>query len=148
MAHNAMKTNMFALLALPLSLGAGTTLAQEANPAPGIAIELSATQDEGTGCRISFLIQNQHPSDITRAVYETVLFGTQGQVVRMALLDFQDLPASRPRVRQFQIADMSCALISRVLINGAQRCQAPGLADTVCVQPLELSTRTDIELIG
>ncbi|SPJ30695.1 hypothetical protein [Falsiruegeria mediterranea] len=148
MAHKALKDIMFALLALPLTLRAGSTLAQQAKPAPGVAIELSATQDEGAGCRVSFLIQNRHPSDIASAVYETVLFGEQGQVVRMALLDFQELPADRPRVRQFHFPDMACAQISRVLINGAERCEAPGLDDKACVRDLDLSTRTKTELIG
>lgn len=148
MAHKSMKNIMFALLVLPLALGATSTLAQEAKPAPGIAIELSATQDEGEGCRISFLIQNHHPSDITGVVYETVLFGESGQVVRMALLDFQELPADRPRVRQFHIADMTCGQISRVLINGAEQCAAPDLDEKACVKGLQLTTRSKTELIG
>lgn len=148
MVREVMKNQLFALLALPLSLGAGSTVAQDANPAPGVAIELSATRDEGEGCRISFLVHNHHPSDIAGAVYETVLFGTNGQVVQMALLDFQDLPSSRPRVRQFQFAGMACAEISRVLINGAERCEADGLDARACIQGLNLTTRTKTELIG
>ncbi len=141
------KNSQIALLALPLLWGAGITQAEDTN-APGISIELSATQTENAGCRMSFLIQNHHAQDITDVVYETVLFGEKGQVAQMTLLDFQDLPAGRPRVRQFHISALICDKISRVLINGAERCAIDGQAAKSCDQGLELKSMTNIELIG
>lgn len=147
MVMNALQKMRFACLALPLTLGAGTSHAQEPG-SPGVSIELSAATTENAGCRMSFLIHNRHPQDITGAVYETVLFGDQGQVAQMTLLDFEDLPAGRPRVRQFRFDGMSCDSISRVLINGAENCTAPGLDPKACDTGLELKSMTKTELIG
>ncbi len=113
---------------------------------PGLAIELSAADDVGSACRLSFLIQNGTGSDIDQAVYEMVLFGREGQVALMTLLDFKALPSGRPRVRQFQFDGMTCADVTRVLINGAQTCEAEDAG--ACIDRLELSTRIETELLG
>lgn len=115
-------------------------------PAPGLSIELSAADDVGSACRLSFLIQNGTEGDIAQAVYEMVLFGREGQVALMTLLDFKALPSGRPRVRQFQFEGMTCADVTRVLINGAQTCEAADAG--VCIDRLELTTRIDTELLG
>ena len=93
------------------------------------------------------MVTNGHDGDVEKAVYETVLFDAAGQVSRLTLLDFQDLPAGRLRVRQFQFPQ-ACSDISRVLINGAETCGAPGLADGVCTRGLTLVSRTGMELLG
>lgn len=127
---------------------AATASMAEDAATPGIAIELSAADDQDGACRMSFVIRNHHPQDIDGVVFETVLFGANGQVARMTLLDLEDLPTGRPRVRQFQFDGMGCAAISSVLINGADSCLGEGLAPGACDKGLVLSTRTNIELVG
>lgn len=126
------------------SLGSNAAFAQD--DGPGVAIELSAAETVGSACRMSFLITNGHNADIDQAVYEIVLFDKAGGVAQLTLLDFRDLPAGRPRVRQFQFDGMACADIPRVLINGADTCT--GVPDGGCIDNLNLSTRTGSELIG
>lgn len=121
--------------------------AQEAKPS-GLAIELSAAEEQDGTCLMSFVVQNNHAQDIDSAVFETVLFGEAGQVARMTLLDFEQLPAGRMRVRQFRFDDMPCAGISRILINGAEKCSGTDLSAGACSDGLILSTRVKTELIG
>ncbi|MEP1330744.1 hypothetical protein [Pseudophaeobacter sp.] len=125
---------------------AGTVTAAAADT-PGISIELSAVEEVGASCTLSFVVKNTHAKKIVQAVYETVLFDAQGQVARLTLLDFQDLPAGRLRVRQFQFPH-ACADISRVLINGAETCSAPGLSAGACSEHLQLQSHTEMELLG
>ena len=143
MPFKTARTPFLALvLAAILPMGA---LAQD-DPAPGVSIELSAAEDTGAACRMSFLVTNGHAADIGQAVYEVVLFGASGGVAQMTLLDFRDLPAGRPRVRQFQFDGLACGDIPRVLINGAEACS--GAPDGGCIDNLLLSTRVGTELIG
>ena len=114
----------------------------------GVSIELSAAEVVGDACRLSFVVQNGHSQDIIRSVYETVLFNTAGQVAKLTLLDFQDLPAGRLRVRQFQFVGLTCSDISRVLINGADTCEGEGLPESACAESLMLRSLIDMELIG
>lgn len=119
-----------------------------AQAAPGVvSIELSSAEEIGEACKLSFVVTNGHDKDIAQAVFETVLFDSAGQVSRLTLLDFQDLPAGRLRVRQFQFPQ-ACADISRVLINGAQTCSTAGLEQGACSQGLTVTSRTKIEVLG
>ncbi|WP_027260097.1 hypothetical protein [Leisingera aquimarina] len=132
-------------LFLAATLAANGAAAEDAAK-PGISIELSAAEAAGDACKLSFVVQNTHAKDVDQAVYETVLFGAQGQVARLTLLDFQDLPAGRLRVRQFQFPQ-PCDGISRVLINGAGTCTGDGLPDGACSRGLRLSSKV-MELAG
>ncbi|WP_254441380.1 hypothetical protein [Ruegeria arenilitoris] len=136
------------LLALPPIAGAGLASAENTQDAGGVTIELSSAVDQDQGCLLSFVVENAYPADIDGAVYETVLFGAQGEVALLTLLDFQDLPAGRPRVRQFKFAGLACNQISRILINGAQDCAYPGDPADACLSGLTLRSRLETELIG
>ncbi len=133
-----------AALALPMH-GAH---AQEADVAPGLAVELNGAAPAETGCTLSFVVVNGYDGPVDQLVFETVIFDADGQVDRLTLFDFGSLPPARPRVRQFTMPDLECDGIGRVLINGASTCEAPTLADGACMDGLQLSTRTKVELIG
>jgi hypothetical protein len=128
-------------------LGLTTPVLAQENTA-GLSIELSAAEEQDGTCLMSFVAQNNHPQDIDSAVFETVLFGESGQVARMTLLDFEQLPAGRLRVRQFRFDGMSCTAISRILINGAETCTGTDLNANACTDDLKLITRVKTELIG
>ncbi|EAQ04698.1 hypothetical protein OB2597_05430 [Pseudooceanicola batsensis HTCC2597] len=121
---------------------------QPAETGGHLSIQLNALDPVDDACRISFLIRNGHDRDIAQAVFETVLFDTEGRVDRLTLFDFGDLPASRPRVRQFLVPGLDCARLGRVLINGAETCTGEGVEAAACSDGLQLDSRTEAEIIG
>ena len=147
MTYSKRKTYTPIITMLTLLGLASMAQAQEAIP-NGLSIELSAAEEQDGTCLISFVVQNNHSQDIDSAVSETVLFGEAGQVARMTLLDFEQLPAGRLRVRQFRFDGMTCAGISRILINGAETCTGTDLRSNACNDGLTLSSRVKTELIG
>lgn len=134
-------TVMAACLALA---SVGAVSAQDAEP--HLNVELNAAQQQDQGCKLSFLITNGHAEDITKAIFETVIFDAEGQVNRLTLFDFGTLPAGRPRVRQFVIPGAACDSIGQVLFNGANTCDGAG--PDACTKGLTLGSRTDIEVTG
>ena len=134
-------------ICLAALLAAGPGLAQELQ-GKHVSIELNALEPVEDACRISLLIQNGHDTDIAEAVYETVLFDTEGKVDRLTLFDFGSLPAARPRVRQFVVPGLACASLGRILINGAETCTGEGLPEAACTRDLDLRRRTDVEVLG
>ncbi|WP_037313890.1 hypothetical protein [Ruegeria halocynthiae] len=139
------RTALAAILAtLPLQ-----ALAQTADTAPkGLHLELNKVQDVEGACRLTFLAENETGAAIETASFETVIFDATGRVVNLTLFKFRDLPASRPRVRQFDVKGMTCDMVGRVLINGVNSCIVEGSDSEVCDQGLSLSSRTEVELIG
>lgn len=107
----------------------GLTLAG-ADPAEGTT---------GPACRLSFLAENGLGSDLSAMVLEAVLFTREGSVERLLLLDFRDLPAGKPRLRQFDLPGADCATLGQVLINGAQRCE--GATPGACIDRLRTGSR-------
>ncbi|MCA0043958.1 hypothetical protein [Celeribacter litoreus] len=113
-----------------------------------LSVEINAVETVDGGCRLSFLLQNGLPSDLTETVFETVLFDQAGQVSQMTLLDFGVLPMNRPRVRQFVLSGTACTEIGGVLINGAQSCQGETVSNDACEEALEVTSKTEIEVLG
>lgn len=142
---NLIQTPAVACLAACLLCGA--VAAQDVQGAH-LSIELNALQPVDDACQISFLIQNGHDVDIDQAVFEAVLFDTEGRVDRLTLFDFGALPSARPRVRQFVVPGLACASLGRVLINGAETCSGDGVPQDACTKALDLRTRTDVEVLG
>lgn len=131
-------------VALPVAVSA-----QSAADAPrDLALELNALQDVGGACRLTFLAENRTGIAIDKAVFETVIFDRSGGVVSLSLFDFRDLPADRPRVRQFDLPEMPCDAIGKALINGASSCVVDGSESGICDTPLSLGSRIAVELIG
>ncbi|MDF3415098.1 hypothetical protein HKX54_11580 [Sulfitobacter sp. M57] len=126
----------------------GAALAQETDLGGRIAVELNAAQTTDTACTLTFMITNGLKAQVDRVVYETVLFDTKGQVNRLTLFDFGTLPVARPRVRQFSVPELTCDQLGRVLFNGANTCDGADLDKGDCARGLDLSTRTQIEVIG
>ncbi len=128
---------------------ASTGFAQSAENSPaGLLVELNAVRDVDGACQLSFLIQNGTGTDIESAKFETVIFDADNRVLSLTLLDFRDLPADRPRVRQFNLAGLSCASVGQALINGASTCIVGGSESGICQQGLRLRSRVEMELLG
>lgn len=136
-----MRTLCRSLLALLLS--SSLAIAQEATPLR-LGVELNRLDQIEDACRLTFMAQNDLGADLTALSLETVLIDGEGRVERLTLFDFGALPAGIPRVRQFDLAALDCADLGRVLINGVAECGAGG----ACADALDLSSRTDVEVLG
>lgn len=130
-----------ALLAC-LLLTAPAALAQE--EAGGLSLELNRIDSLESACRLTFLAENTLGADLQALSLETVLIDAAGRVERLTLFEFGALPDGIPRVRQFDVPGLACDGLERVLINGVAACSA----GPACADRLELSTRTDVEVIG
>lgn len=135
-------------LCLPLPLAAQET-AQETAPAAALAVELNGAETVEGACRLTFLVENGLGADLTQMALETVILTTDGIVERLTLFDFRDLPAGRPRVRQFDLGGIACDGIGAVLINGTSACAGEGVDPAACGAGLALASRVDgMEILG
>jgi hypothetical protein len=110
---------------------------------PSLTLELNAVAEQGSGCRITFVATNTLAADISALVVEAVIFTPDGLVDRLALLDFQTLPQTRPRVRQFDLPGLACDRIGQVLINAVDSCTGQGLPAEGCADAMTVSSRID-----
>jgi len=137
---------LVALLVGTMSPGAIAQTTEQADPQ--LLVELNAVQDVEGSCQLSFLVRNETGSTIDKAVFEMVIFDAEGGVLSLSLYNFRDLPASRPRVRQFVLPGRLCASVGQALINGANECVVNGSDSDICHSALKLSSRVEMELLG
>ncbi|MGS4944116.1 hypothetical protein ACVDG3_01440 [Meridianimarinicoccus sp. RP-17] len=131
-----------ALLALPI--GGGTALAEDA-AAPTLTLDLNRVDPVDGACRLTFMATNATGADIDALTLEIVMIRTDGQVDRLTLFEFQNLPAGVPRVRQFDLGGLACGDLGDVLVNGVAACSG---RDGACGAPLSLTSRTPVGVQG
>lgn len=144
MAAKADKRALLAALALSLT-ATGPTLAQDnAAKAPVLSLELNALQPTDSGCRLTFVVVNELAALLEKAAFEVALFDGSGQVNRLTILDFKDLPAGKTKVRRFDLNGSKCAEISRVLVNDATECAGPGIDPKACIRQLKTGGKAGV----
>lgn len=135
--------------AIPLLIAASLTATPLMAEEPSLALELNAVAEQDSGCRITFVATNTLDADLSALVVEAVIFTPDGLVDRLALLDFQTLPQTRPRVRQFDLPGLACDRIGQVLINAVGTCTGEGVQPDSCAAAIAVSSRIDtIQISG
>ena len=129
---------MFAVLALQPALAQGDA------PAGRLNLELNAIQSVQAGCRVTFLATNDLPAAIDRAAVEMAFFVQDGSIERIVTLDFKALSPGKTKVLQFELTDLACADIRRLLVNDITACDGVGLVPADCLGALATSSRPDI----
>ena len=140
MVTMARTIHCFAAGMILLAVGTAPVTAQDGDAA--LKIELNGLEQVDKACRMTFVVENALAATITKAVFEVALFDAKGLVERLMVLDFRDLPKGRTRVRQFDAADTSCGVVSRILVNDATECAGEGLDPAACIAALRTSTTT------
>ena len=131
---------LMAMLATAPALAQQTTSAS----APALALELNALQQADAGCRVSFLATNGLAGTLHRAAVEVAFFTTDGAIDRIVTLDFQGLPPGKTKVLQFELKDLPCAQVGRLLVNDITACEGDDMAPTACLAGLVTTSRPDI----
>jgi len=139
----AAATFLLASIVLPPFV-AGPALAQQAEPAPALDLQLNAAEPSEKGCRLTFVVTNNLGGDLARAAFELALFNKDGVVDRLTVLDFRDMPQGKTKVSRFDLSGANCDNISRVLINQVTECQGKGIEANACMLNLKPETKTSI----
>jgi hypothetical protein len=136
-----------ALVAGSLAFGAlPAPAAEEAAAPPSIALELNGLDQAEAGCRMSFLAHNGMGTEISELAVEIVLFDADGRADRFLSLKTGRLPLDKTRLRQFEIDDLSCDGISRILVNDVTECTGEGLTAAGCLDALTVTSRVSVPL--
>ncbi len=125
-----------AVLALA-SCAAGAVWAQAGN----IELELNTAAEVNGGCRLTYVATNSTPLSLDQTTYEVAVYDTDAFVKLLLELEFGGLPSGKTRVLQFDVPEMGCGTISRILVNKSVECNSPEGAQTVCEKNQILSSR-------
>jgi hypothetical protein len=99
--------------------------AQEAVSATSLDVELNALAPSQKGCMMTFVALNNLPAAINKISFELAFFNDRNAVDRITVHDFRDLPQGKKRVRQFDMPNVKCESVTRILINDTPVCDGP-----------------------
>ena len=135
---------MIRLLTLSMLLTGLTAPSLAQTAAPELHLDLNALQPVEGACRVTFLASNGFAVALDKATFELAIFGKDGAIVRLVALDFKGLTAGKTKVMQFDLKDIDCAGVSRVLVNDVTSCVGTGIEPAACLADLRTSTATGI----
>lgn len=139
-----MQRMMKQLKAASLGLALGfplVGLAYAETEKPSLTLEFNALEKSETGCRFTFLITNDFPGTLTRAAFEMALFKPDGVVERLTVLDFKDLPAGKTKVTRFNLPNVDCEKIGRILVNELTDCEGDNVDAAICRAALKVQSK-------
>lgn len=120
------------------------TAAAETTPG-ALTLELNKLVAAENVCQAYFVVDNQTPDTLQELTVDAYLFDAEGVILRGLALQFMDVRAGRATVVPFELPDLPCGDISRILLNKVLTCtSAAGTPVTGCADKLAVSTRTEI----
>jgi hypothetical protein len=104
--------------------------AQQATPAAAkLNVELNALTPSAKGCLMTFVAENDMATPIAKISFELAFFNDKSAVDKVTVLDFRDLPIGKKRVRQFDMPNVKCETVTRVIINDTPVCDGPAAGE-------------------
>ena len=120
--------------------------AQEAAPAAALDVELNSLTPSQKGCMMTFVAQNNLPAAISKISFELAFFNDKNAVDKITVLDFRDLPQGKKRVRQFDMPNVRCEGVTRILINDTPVCDGPAVGE--CMKALVTRSQISVPFEG
>lgn len=128
-----------------LGLLAGPAYAQE--PGSPLLVELNKLEPQPQACRAYLLFQNRGDTAYTSLKLDLVLFDTGGVIARRLLVEGAPIAAEKTVIKQFDLADLPCDGIGRVLLNDVTACEAANGPRDDCVGTIEVASRAPAALV-
>ena len=118
-----------------------------ASPAAGaITLELNKLTQVDNACHAYVIVNNQTPDPLQELTVDVYMFDEAGVILRGLALQFADVRSGRATVVPFELPDLPCADVSRVLLNKVLTCtKADGSALDGCADMLAVSTKAEAE---
>ncbi|TLX04876.1 hypothetical protein [Rhizobium sp. MHM7A] len=140
-------TGKFAAVAAGIVMAVSSAAqAQEAAPAASLDVELNALATSQKGCMMTFVALNTLPAAINKVSFELAFFNDKNAVDRITVLDFRDLPQGKKRVRQFDMPNVKCESVTRILINDTPVCDGPAAGE--CMKGLVTRSQISVPFEG
>ena len=109
-------------------------------PAPaagGITLELNKLAQVDNACHAYMILDNQTPERLQDLTVDVYLFDQAGVILRGLALQFADVRPARATVVPFELPDLPCGDVSRVLLNKVLTCtRADGAVVDGCAELL------------
>lgn len=117
-----------------------------AEPEAGqLKIELNKLEPLDSACRAYLLFENRTNEHFISLKLDLVMFDPQGIISRRLAVEGGPLPAGKTSVKLFDIRDLACQSLDRLLLNGVLNCTTPQGERHDCLPMIETTSRASTE---
>jgi hypothetical protein len=107
-----------------------------------ITIELNKLEPAANACRGYFVVENRLPDTVKELRLDIFLFDRAGVILRRVGLPFADVRSQRMKIVLFDLADLNCNEIGRLVVNDVLACtSANGAPISDCSGMVATTTR-------
>lgn len=110
-----------------------------------INLELNKMEPVGKGCRIYMVFSNETADAIDSFKPDLVFFGQDGVIADRLVVEGGPLPAGKTRVKLFDVGQIDCGSLERVLLNDIRACA--GQLPAACLAITNTSSRSGVGFI-
>ncbi|ANK86903.1 MULTISPECIES: hypothetical protein [unclassified Rhizobium] len=139
-------TVRFAAVAAGMMMAVSSVAQAQDAAGAKLDVELNALAPSQKGCMMTFVAENNLQAPINKMSFELAFFNDKNAVDRITVLDFRDLPQGKKRVRQFDMPNVKCESVTRVLINDTPVCDGPAAGE--CMKGLVTRSQISVPFEG
>ena len=107
----------------------------------GMKIELNKLESVEGACRAYMVFENTTVNAFESLKLDLVMFDPNGVINKRLAVEGGPLPAGKTSVKLFDIKDVSCADVDRVLLNDVLDCQGPAGDISGCLDDIDTTSR-------
>lgn len=112
-----------------------------------LKIDLNKLEPNGEACRAYLVLENGTDSAFSALKLDLVMFDTDGVVAKRLAVETAPLPAGKTSLKVFDMSDLPCEQVGRLLLNTVMTCaDASGTRDN-CLGLISTSARGTIPFI-
>ena len=126
-------------LCLPLFAWCPPALAQES-----LKIELNKLETVEGACRAYLLFENKSGSAFDSLKLDLVMFDPNGVINKRLAVEGAPLPVGKTSVKLFDIKDLACAEVDRILLNDVLSCRGPAGEIDDCLVDIDTTSRNSV----
>lgn len=121
------------------------SMSQPASAAEGeLGIELNKLEPAETACRAYLVFENRTANAYRSLKLDLVMFGTDGVIIKRLAVEGGPLAKDKTSVKLFEITDVTCEQIGRVLMNDVISCEDALGERQNCVDDVATSSRSAV----
>lgn len=117
----------------------------ELNKLEEATIESNKTTEPKSACRAYLVFENKTDASYTTLKLDLVMFGSDGVISKRLAVEGAPLPAQKTSVKLFEIRDVNCGSIARILLNDVISCRDDTGEYGDCVQRITTRSLGGIE---
>jgi len=120
-------------------------VAEPAAAGEGIVLELNKVAVRDDACRLTFVLNNESDAAFSEFLLQLIFFNDQGGVITDAAVDFLQVRPQKTVVRYFDVPELSCPALAKVLLNDVAACSPPAPGGRDCLDLIQPSAHGDVD---